>query len=214
MSFPARSAVWEAVFRAAESEPQTGVCDEWGERVPHNVGAPAAELAEEIRMMKRLLILTVLAGALAVSTGAHAACGGARDIATVTSPANGIEVSIVADVAGGCDDGSLNTAGPLAAPTKLTIKKGDVTCTAVTESAWDPFGFGAGIHNTITEASACAADVSWGGFTSAYSPAIDRTDGAYLGKNAGVENGVVAIDGVAYPINGAGRMYTGLGGEL
>jgi len=176
-------------------------------------------------MTKRLLILAVLAGAMASSTGAHAACGGSRNIANVKT-SGGIEITIVARLVTACDNGSVATPGPLGAPTTLTAKVGTTTCTAQVTSAWDPFGFGAGVHGYAgpdgTSGNAddawsqtdCNIDMSWSGFLSPYLPAIDRTDGAFLGKDAVVENGKLIVNGTLYELSGAGRMWTGVGGEL
>jgi hypothetical protein len=174
--------------------------------------------------MKRLLILAILSATVAVSGGAHAACVGTRNIASLKSGA--IEVSVVARTTNACDDASAQATGPLAAPTTLTITNGTASCSIETTSDWDPFGFGAGIHgfagpdgtpgneDDVWSQTVCNIDISWSGFLSPYAPATDRTDGAFLGKDAAVETGLLVINGDVAPVSGSGRMYTGLGADL
>jgi len=130
---------------------------------------------------------------------------------------------VIADTAGACDDGSVNTTGPLGAPTTLAIS-GDSNCDATTTSEWDPFGFGAGVHMDISDTS-CSIDISWGGFASVYAPDVDNsgasTEGGtlFLGKDttvSGPESPAVAfVAGVEYRAapDASGRLLTGLAGS-
>lgn len=180
-------------------------------------------------MAKRFLILAVLVSSFAVTGGAQAACGRYVKIAHLNgavSDTESIDVTIVADAGHVCDDGSVVLTNPVEEyPTKLIIS-GAASCEGDTMSGWDPFGFAAGLHDKAGpdgaagtpddewSATACNIDITWSGFLSPFAPAVDRLDGAYIGKDTVTENGLVIVDGQEFTVNAPGRMWVGVTGEV
>lgn len=155
-------------------------------------------------MIKRFMIVTMLAGSVAVTGAANAGCdassAGHRAGATVQATEVGgdgvVTVTLDARWVDACDDGTLiynddsSDKVPVAipvpiigAPTTLTIT-GDRECTAQTGSDWDPFGFAVGVHDTGKDPldgssphlhTTCNIDITWSGFTQVWTPDPGRS---------------------------------------
>ena len=183
-------------------------------------------------MIKRVMVLALLAGAFAVGGSASAHCdpasvghrGGATVDAVEVEGERTVTVTLDARYIDLCDDGSVNFGEGviLGAPTTLTIT-GDASCTKDIGSDWDPFGFAVGVHEVDAEGNPldtdCGIDITWSGFLSPYLPDAERSGASESGgqlvvsKITNHEDGRVWVDGVEYAAHGAGIgvMWTGVG---
>jgi len=158
-------------------------------------------------MKRRLLILSVALAAVGAAGSASADCdgggvlqvnGGSATAERVTNPASPhaewttdpadtLTVSFVSDMAKVCGDGSyaLPNPLPLGIPTVLTLDGEAGSCSIDTTADYDPFGFGAGVHDR--SGKACSADVSWG---------LPSSPGVTTGPTPGpVPDGVIVVAG-------------------